>query len=317
MNKFTIAAALALLTLPAWAQEEHGRPELATTEPPMLGLHMARGAQPQARTNNAGPGGSNANLIYHGGPMATGTAGTVVQPIYWGPKWNLSAFKGDKIDGLTDFYSQVGGSTYAGTNTEYRDVNNFPVSDRVSWNGDFLDYSSTPSKAPSTSTVLAKVCQRITNPVTNGYYPVYTDVRRGTAGYCAWHSWGTCGGVQVQFGFFFDLDGDAGCDPRDSRAAGPSQGLAALVNVSGHELSEEMTDPRGTGMYDRQGYENSDKCAWDFGPTLIQIGSSQWKIQGNWSNAAYNSNADSDPFNNRGYANEKGQKGCIDGGSFR
>ena len=56
----------------------------------------------------------------------------------------------------------------------------------------------------------------ITNPdpTGNGYYPVYTDIARGNAGYCAYHSVGTCGGMRVQFAYFFKLDGDAGCDPQ-------------------------------------------------------------------------------------------------------
>ncbi len=104
----------------------------------------------------------------------------------------------------------------------------------------------------------------ITDPVPNGYYPVYTDQPRGHAGYCAWHSYGTASGVPVQFGFFFKLDGDAGCDPGDTRT-GHSQGLAALANVSGHELSEAVTDPRNGGWWDKSGAENADKCAWTFG----------------------------------------------------
>ena len=56
-------------------------------------------------------------------------------------------------------------------------------------------------------------------PVANGYYPVYSDQPRGNAGYCAWHSSGTINGIRVQFGFFFNLDGDPGCDPRRRRAS--------------------------------------------------------------------------------------------------
>ena len=152
------------------------------------------------------------------------------------------------------------------------------------------------------------MCSSDLNPMTNGYYPVYTDLKRGSAGYCAWHSWGTCGTTNVQFAFFFDLDGDPGCNPGDN-VTGNSQGLAALGNVTGHELSEAMTDPRGNGWYDRQGYENSDKCAWTFGTNYLTFtNGSKWMIQGNWSNDAYN--------NGYGYANNKGQKGCLDGGNY-
>src|SRR6202007_2728164 len=92
------------------------------------------------------------------------------------------------------------------------------------------------------SPILAEVCKVIPKPVTNGYYPVYTDVKRGHAGYCAWHSYGTCSGVPVQIAYFFDLDGDAGCDPQDTRTV-HSQGLEALVNVTGHEIEEARSDP--------------------------------------------------------------------------
>ena len=44
--------------------------------------------------------------------------------------------------------------------------------------------------------IQAEVCAEISTPVANGYYPVYVDTPRGHAGFCAWHSWGTCGGAQ-------------------------------------------------------------------------------------------------------------------------
>ena len=83
--------------------------------------------------------------------------------------------------------------------------------------------------------------------------------------FCAWHSSGTCSGQRVEFAFFFfKLDGDAGCDPQDMQTT-YSQGLAALANVSAHELSEARTDPATPGAwYDSQGQENGDKCARTF-----------------------------------------------------
>ena len=126
--------------------------------------------------------------------------------------------------------------------------------------------TTAPPAAATPRTILAEVCKEITNPDPsgNGYYAVYTDMPRGNAGYCAWHSAGTCGGV-VQFAFFLKLDGDAGCDPEDTSGL-HSQGLAALANVSGHELSEARSDPSQPGAwYDSSGEENGDKCAWTFG----------------------------------------------------
>jgi hypothetical protein len=110
----------------------------------------------------------------------------------------------------------------------------------------------------------------------------------------------------VQFAFFWKLDGDPGCDPQSS-VAGESQGLAALANVSGHELSEARTDPASPGAwYDSSGQENGDKCAWTFNvPSVTFSNGSKWKIQGEWSNAAFTAGT--------GYPNSSGQKGCLDG----
>jgi hypothetical protein len=90
-----------------------------------------------------------------------------------------------------------------------------------------------------------------------------------------------------------------------------SQGLAALANVSGHELSEALTDSHLNAWTDASGAENSDKCAWAFGTPLLSFSNgSEWKIQGNWSNAAFGSSS-------RGFENRDGQKGCLDGGFFK
>jgi hypothetical protein len=266
--------------------------DLNVREPPALGPHAARG---QARGGSGGGGGSP-DLIFHNGGILTASR---VNAIFWGPSWNNAGFVGDKISGLDSFYGGIGGSAYMGTNTEYTGTNG-QVGTGVTYQGHLVDLSASPNHAPRTSTIANEVCRMINNPASNGYYPVYTDTPRGHAGYCAWHSYGTCQGVPVQFGFFFNLDGDPGCDPQDTSTS-HSQGLAALANVSGHELSETVTDPRNGGWYDSSGAENADKCAWTFNGTE-SFGGQSWKIQGNWSNNAYNNGQ-------TGYANG----GCING----
>ena len=272
-------------------QDGRGKPE-----PPMLGAHQSR----DAHTAGHG-GGGNPNMTLHGGNVL---AAVTIQPIFWGPSWASATFTADKKTGLDQFYAGYIGSTYANTNIEYDGADGqYVTASNINYlGGDVTDLSATPRSAPSTSTVLAEVCKNITSPVEGGYYPVYTDIARGHASYCAWHSWGQCGTTNVQFGFFFKLDGDAGCDPQDPGTT-RSQGLEALANVSGHELSETVTDPRGTGWLDASGSENGDKCAWVFSQPVSLADGSTWKIQGNWSNAAYTAGT--------GYANSSGQKGCL------
>ena len=275
------------------SQGDQGKPV------PGAEVFWAKGQRPaRARTNNSSP-----NLLWFGGNIMPTAQ---VQAIFWGPNW--SSNPGDKITGLDTFYLGIGSSDYANTADEYCDSPSNCVTPTITYSGHFVDLT-TAASGSQTSPILNEVCKEITNPVRNGYYPVYVDRPRGSAGYCAWHSAGFCGGVPVQFAFFFNLDGDPGCDPQDTSGL-HSQGLAALANVSGHEISEARTDPRLNAWYDRSGNENADKCAWSFGTPLLIFSNSQWKIQGNWSNQAYN-----DPL--RGYRNLNGQKGCIDGGNFK
>jgi hypothetical protein len=204
------------------------------------------------------------------------------------------------------WYSGFNGSNYAKTCDEYTGSNG-QVTPSTIYGGHVID-TSVSSGGGSTSAILAEVCKMVASPDPsgNGFYAVYVDTQRGHASYCAYHSYGTCNGTPVQFAFFFNLDGDAGCDPQDASGL-HSQGLAAIANVSGHELSEARTDPANPGAwYDSSGQENGDKCAWTFGaPVVTFTNGTQWKIQGEWSNAAYNAGT--------GYPNSFGQKGCLSG----
>src|SRR5437867_3551374 len=178
------------------------------------------------------------NLIPHGGNVMSSVQ---VTPIFWGPSWGNLNFVNDKMSGLQDFYMGIGGSPYAKTSDEYSDAKG-SVTDNITYTHYLMDLSPVSTRGTRVSPVLAEVCKLITSPAPNGYYPVYVDTPRGSAGFCAWHSAGYCGTTLVQIAFFFNLDGDPGCDPEDTSRL-HSQGLAALANVSGHEISEARTDP--------------------------------------------------------------------------
>jgi hypothetical protein len=312
MKKYLAAVAALSIALSAsgqaFSQSESGLVEDLSKpteiEPPMLGIHWARGFEPNFRARGAAHNNRpsrSPNMTYHGGKIMP-TA--VTENIFWGPGWANSSFVGDKITGLDTWYYGFTGSHYAATSDEYTGSNG-----RVGPYTTHKNYAvdTTASIGGSTSAILAEVCKMITSPDPsgNGYYSVYIDQPRN-GNYCAYHSAGTCNGTPVQFAFFWSLDGDPGCDPQDTSGL-HSQGLAALANVSGHELSEARTDPASPGAwYDSFGYENGDKCAWTFGAPLVTFSNgSQWKIQGEWSNAAYSAGT--------GYPNSSGQKGCLSG----
>jgi hypothetical protein len=286
-----------------------GAPPTTQGGPPMLGIHWSRdfaGGLLHAAKKHPPPPPPNVNMTYHGGKILP----TVIsKAIFWGPSWKQKNFVGDKITGLDAWYSGHSNSNYAATVNEYTGSNG-QVASYMTHLGHIID-TSAASDGSSTSTILAEVCKVITTPDNTGYgyYPVYTDVPRGNAGYCAYHSYGYCGGVPgtpVQFAFFFNLDGDLGCDPADT-TTGNSQGLSALANVTAHEISEARSDPASPfAWYDANGDENGDKCAWTFNKSSVMFSDGrQWKLQGEWSNKAFTAGT--------GYPNSLGQNGCLDG----
>jgi hypothetical protein len=294
VKKLSLLLLVCMLSMLAFAQTESSTNSTDQAEqPPMLGITWAKGAH-----HDLTPSGSP-DMTYHGGrimPLANATA------IFWGTSW--AHYTGLNISGMDSWYQGFGNSGYSKTSDEYTGSNG-QVGPTLNYAGHYLD-TSPAGDGNDTNAILAEVCKEITNPDPsgNGYYPVYVDLARGSNNYCAYHGSGRCYGVPVQFAFFFKLDGDAGCNPNDTSGLHP-EGLAALANVSGHELSEARTDPQLRAWYDSSGQENGDKCAWTFGVPLVTFSNgTQWKIQGEWSNEAYN--------NGTGYPNSLGQDGCLE-----
>jgi hypothetical protein len=303
----SVALALVVPALPACAVEQGSEDEVdtaalaATGEQGLHGapehLQYAKDAPP-----NGGGGTSSPLMTLHGGTVLTASK---TMAIFWGSQWNTASFAGDKITGLDSFFSGWGGSNYAGTCTEYAGTNG-QVTSASTYLGHTIDTSAPPNKALSTNSAVAEACKITSNsPDPAALYLIYTATGAGHVNYCAWHSWGTCSnGAPIQVAYMPNIDGIAGCDPGDTWTT-HSQGLAAVANVTAHELAETITDPRGTGWTDSGGAENGDKCAWSFHGPVTFHNNSTWKLQMEWSNAAYTANT--------GYANTSGQNGCLQG----
>ncbi|HEY0515071.1 MAG TPA: hypothetical protein VGH73_24460 [Thermoanaerobaculia bacterium] len=282
-------------------QEESAEQALVGYQPLFVGpphVHLQRDFDKARRAH----GGGSPDMTFHGGTVLTANK---TEAIFWGSQWTSASFAGDKITGLDSFFGGFGGSNYAGTSTEYTGTSG-QVTTSSSYLGHVIDSSAAPSKAISVSTAVAEACKVTNNnPDPNALYLLYTATGAGHVSYCAWHSYGNCSnGAPVQVAYMPNIDGIAGCDPVDTWTT-HSQGLAAVANVTAHELSETITDPRNGGWYDASGGENGDKCSWVFAGVVTLKNSSQWKLQMEWSNKAYDAGT--------GLANNSGQKGCLQG----
>ena len=285
------------------ARGEVGAPE------PMLGAHSVRGFA-------GNPNAVYGNMTRHNGYVMPSSS---TYSIFWGTSWNTNpTFTADKIVGINALLSGFGGSNYIHASNEYTGIDGVHVGTGSSFLGSYVDNAAAPSGAPSVSAVQSEVCKvlsaHVVTPRTDAIYNVYSTTPRGGAGYCAWHSYGSCSGVNVQFAWYFNLDGDSGCNPGTptgsyNGTATNSAGLAAIANVTAHEVSETISDPRNGGWYDAGNGENADKCAWSFSPNnsgLVTLSNnSKWKFQMEWSNAAFAAGT--------GYANRNGQAACLDG----
>jgi len=145
------------------------------------GLAQVRAGEEGQAGGHANPHkGGGSNLIYHNGPIMTTVSDA--QAIFWGSAW--SSYSGDKITGLDSFYQGIGGSNYIGTNHEYNGLNG-TVGTSLTYHGHTIDASPAGSRDPGVAGVLAEVNKIVKSPSANGYYAVYTDIPRGSAGYCA------------------------------------------------------------------------------------------------------------------------------------
>jgi len=242
------------------------------------------------------------NMTFHGGTILVANK---TQAIFWGPSW--TPYTGDIITGLDSFFSGFGVSNYANASTEYTGTNG-QVTSSSTYLGSIIDGTPAPTNALSVTGAVAEACKVTNNaPVPDALYLIYTETGAGNVNYCAWHSYGNCSnGAPLQVAYMPNITGLAGCDPLDTYGTGHSEGLAALANVTAHELSETITDPRHGGWYDASGAENGDKCAWAFyGPVTFPRNQTLWKLQMEWSNNAYTAGT--------GYPNTSGQNGCLQG----
>jgi hypothetical protein len=83
------------------------------------------------------------------------------------------------------------------------------------------------------------------------------------------------------------------CEEQTKSPNGDS-GADAMASIMAHETNEAISDPNLNAWYDTSGNENSDKCAWKWGPVTGTLGnggynmtaaSHHWLIQMNWENA--------------------------------
>jgi hypothetical protein len=222
---------------------------------------------------------SGGNLVDHGGKVLSVSH---TYAIWWG---DPTAFPADSSE-LTTLLGALNGSNYLAISNQYLRGG----SASSAFVASYSDTSAPPRRGPQTSTIVSEACSVINaNGLTadpNALYAVFTS-NYPRVNYCAWHSHGTCNGVDIQVAYLPSGTGVAGCDPFASNinlgCNSFSQYTRSVADSLVHEFMETVTDADISAWYDNGGSEIGDKCAFKYA-SCVSLGGSNWQIQEEWSN---------------------------------
>ena len=252
-------------------------------------------------------------MLYHNGPVLTGT-----QNIYmiWYGCWagncgSMGDFQTRVV--LTNFLIYLGNTPYAQINSTYTDASGQPAASAFIYGGDVIDasYAQGVDLAPADfASIISDQVNSFRLPQdSNGIYVIVgsADIASTATGFCKpstppHHGTGIVNGSPVKYIF---LGNPVRCPsvagPQLSPSGPTPNGSYAgdvLVSNLAHALNGMVTNPLGTGWYDRYGFENTDKCQDNLGRPLfgqtyltpngaranIQMGGFDFLIQQNWVN---------------------------------
>ena len=251
------------------------------------------------------------NLSYHNGPVMHTN---VTYAIYWVPAgYTVSTNYVSLINGYFQNVAADSGKTsnvYYAT-TQYYDNTNGHILYSSSFGGYVVDTNPLPASGCSdsyTSVCLtdAQLQAEIDRVVTaQGWSRSGAEFFMLTA-----KGIGSCSGSACAFSYFCAYHSNFAATAGDTLYANmpyadtvpaacdsgqhPNNDDAdPEINVISHEHNETITDMHGNAWYDRRGYEDGDKCAWNFGSSLGStsygqynqvIGTGKYYIQQEWSN---------------------------------
>lgn len=260
----------------------------------------AQGNNPNVKTNT--------KVVYHDGPVFTAFVNLY---LIWYGSWplNLPGNDGYTRQIVLDFSANIGGKQYMAINQGYPDASGVSPSGAVIYSGQHTDWSYQygPDLNPLGMQGIVKdaISAGSIPSDSNGIYLIIasSDVASSTTGFCVantppYHGSFLFNGQTLKFGFVGNPTRcpTTGAPQLTWPGPTPNDDFSAdgIANKMAAVLSAIVTNPTGSGWFDRYGFENSTKCQGSFGPTYaasntsranIRIGQRDYLIQQNWVNA--------------------------------
>jgi hypothetical protein len=250
---------------------------------------IPHGINPNSKSPNFGgfqapTGGTRkvSALVYHGGPLMTGTPKIY---LIWYGNWNrgngTDTPQGQQL--VRDWAGGISGTPYFNLNQSLS-VNGAQITGQAFFAGEATDTGT--STALSDSDILAIVNRNVGpgKPLaydSNGVYFVVTSSNvNETSGfctqYCGWHTAGNVGAGHVRYSFIGNAARCITSCAIQSTSPNGNAGVDGAISVISHELEEAVTDPDLNAWYSRSGQENADECAWTFGHFQYQTANGAW-----------------------------------------
>lgn len=230
------------------------------------------------------------NLIYGGGPIQKAPK---IYLVFWG--WSGANDTTADPDGmatyLTNYVNAYGGSNIANVQTQYTGTGQGNITNyHPELQGTWYDNSTMPPTNYAESDIQAEANRAVAkfgySPDAN--YVIVTPHNYTTSGFmsqfCAFHnSMSGSNGPIAYTDLPYIPDAGSGCGQGSINSPGTLDGVSI---VSGHEISETITDPgAGNGWVDSSGAEDGDKCAWTNDSNQTMYGGAVFPNQPEWSNA--------------------------------
>lgn len=271
----------------------------------------ASAQNPSAKQKPGGDVKTDTRILYHNGPIITGTPDVYV--IWYGCWDDNCGNAGDTATQfiLTDFISNVGGSPYFQINATYTDTQGRTPSGALLYGGGAIDRYSHGLELTA-----ADIQGIVSDRILAGQLPqdpwgIYlvlasADVSSSATGFCdataqPHHGRGMVLGSDFVYGFVGNpvrcpaIAAPQFVASNGSRLPTPNGNFGAdgMASTIAHLLDEIVTNPLGGGWFDKFDLENADKCAGTFGTTYTtangaranqKLGPRDYLIQQNWVN---------------------------------
>ena len=252
---------------------------------------------------------TNSKISYHDGPVRTG-----VQHIYfifygcWHSGCNLNDDNVPAPFILADFASTIGNTSYLQMNSSYTDSAGSPASAAIVYAGTAFDSSYSHGGDLTVADIQGIIADQFLSfslpQDPQGIYVVAAsadiasqETRFCTPGAPPFHGSAVINGGLHTYVF---LGGPTRCPtaaaPQFVGQPTPNNNFTgdAMVTNLAHALNGLLTNPYGSGWFDRYGLENADKCAGTFGQTYttpngaranIHLNIRDFLLEQNWVNA--------------------------------